>query len=279
VNEPKPSDWAQERFGDAATDFALAVARAIYQAHGRALAAHVSGGLASNDAYGVTFHVAQYEELAAECGDLPGVSIRKPKDVVSRFDLVVHNDPPVVLYPWRYATDRAVSRERARMDRPVSDLRKSLLSLNANTIPGQLTLDQAGIDPEELEAQLVEEQELLDQLARLGQVVTIGYASNPSAGLFDLGWGDVELVNEETGEVSWHYWEQLPPPAGQAGVATPRKPLAPVDGDGRAQAGRFDDAPLEDDLGLRPRPPIAEPPTSEPERLPGETGSADHSDG
>jgi hypothetical protein len=176
-----------------------------------------------------------------------------------------------VLYPWRYATDKAVSRDRAKLW-PVSDLRKSLLSLNANTLPDQLTLDQAVLDPEELEAQLAEEQALLDQLASFGQVVTIGYASNPERGIFELGWGDVELVDEGTGRVFWRYWEQLPP-EDQAGEAATRQPLAPVDGDGRTRAGRFDDAPLQDDLGLKPRPPIAQPPISEPERPQEETGS------
>jgi hypothetical protein len=273
VDEPKPSAWGRERFGDAASDLARAVARAIHQAHDRALAAHLRGGLSSNDTYGVTLHVAQYEELAAECRDLPGVSIRKPKDVRGRFDLVVCDDPPVVLYPWRYATDNAVSRDRARLDSPVSDLRKSLLSLNANVLPDQLTLDQAELDPEELEAQLAEEQALLDQLASRGLVVTIGYASNPSGGIFELGWGDVELVHGKTGEVRWRHWEQLPPPGAQADGIPSRQPLAPLDEDGRTQAGRFDDAPLQDDLGLKPRAPMAEPPISEPGRPATETGS------
>jgi hypothetical protein len=221
----------------------------------------------------VTLHVAQYEALVAECGDLPGVSIRKPRDVLGRFDLVVRDEPPIVLYPWRYAIDQSAPRERAKLRPPVSDLRKSLLSLSASTLPGQLTLDQAAIDPEELETQLAEEQALLDQLARLGRVVTVAYASNPGAGIFDLGWGDAELINEKTGEVQWHYWEQLPPPGDQAASDSPRKRLAPTGRDRSAQAGRFDDAPLMDDLGLRPRSPLAEPPVSEPERLQDETGS------
>ena len=273
MSKAKPTVWARERFGDAAGDLAKAVARAIHQAHGRALAAHFSGGLTSNDAYGVTLHVAQYEELVAECGALPGVSIRKPRDVLGRFDLVVRDEPPVVLYPWRYATDQSVPRDRAKLRPPVSDLRKSLLSLSASALLGQLTLEQGAIDPEELEAQIAEEQALLDQLASLGQVVTVAYASNPGGGIFELGWGDAELVNEKTGEVQWRYWEQLPPPGDQAAGGSPRKPVAPAGRDGSARAGRFDDAPLENDLGLRPRPPLAEPPISEPERLKDETGS------
>ena len=239
------------------------------------MAAHFSGGLTSNDTYGVTLHVAQYEELVTECGDLPGVSIRKPRDVLGRFDLVVRDDPPVVLYPWRYATDQSIPRDRAKLRPPVSDLRKSLLSLNANTLPGQLTLDQGTVDSEELETQLAEEQAILDQLARLGHVVTVGYASNPGGGIFDLGWGDVEIVDEETGKVQWRYWEELPPPGDQAASGSPRKPAAPAGGDGSARVGRFDDAPLENDLGLRPRPPVTEPPISEPERPRKDTGSGE----
>jgi hypothetical protein len=111
-------------------------------------------------------------------------------------------------------------------------------------------------------------------LASFGQVVTVGYASNPEGGIFELGWGDVELVNEETGQVVWRHWEQLPP-GDQAGEAAPLRPVAPLDGDGRARAGRFDDAPLQDDLGLKPQPSIAEPPISEPERSQEETGSSE----
>ena len=35
------------------------------------------------------------------------------------------DNPPVVLYPWRYATDKAIPRERAKLRPPVSDLRKT----------------------------------------------------------------------------------------------------------------------------------------------------------
>ena len=271
--EPKPSAWAQRRFGAAAGDLASAVSLAICQAHDLAMAAHVSGGLQSNDTYGATMHVAMYEQLAAEAQGIPGVLIRRPKDVKGRFELVVLESPPVVLYPWRYATDKAIPRERAKFRPPVSDLRKTLLSLNENTIGAQLTLDQAELDPEQLEAELAEEQAVLEQLARLGQLVTIGFASNPAGGIFDLGWGDAELVDENTGRVTWHYWEQLPPPGDQAAGGEPRRPVSPGAGDGGGQSVRFDDAAPEDELVLRPRPPIMEPPISEPERPQEETGS------
>lgn len=98
VTEPKASAWAQSRFGDVAADLARAAAQAIHQAHAMALAAHVSGGLDSNDTYGATLHVAQYVQLAAEATGISSVSICKPKDVRCRFELVHH-----LLWPndWR----------------------------------------------------------------------------------------------------------------------------------------------------------------------------------
>jgi hypothetical protein len=237
-----------------------------------ALAAHVNGGLESNDTYGATMYVAQYEQLAAAAAGIPGVSIRKPKGVRGRFDLVVCEHPPVVLYPWRYATDKAALRERARFRRPVSDLRKTFLSLNEATINGQLTLDQATRNPEELEAELAEEEAMLAQLAELGQVIFVGFASNPS-GIFDLGWGDVELLDEETGQVHWRYWEPLLPPGNQAAGGVPQRLVPPAPSDGHGQGARFDDAAAEDDLGLKLRPSTSEPPISEPERPQEGTGS------
>jgi hypothetical protein len=275
VTEKKPSAWARQRLGDETGELGLAVARAIHQAHSRALAAHISSELTSNDAYGVALHAAQHEELAAECGTLQGVSIRKPRGVRGRFALVVRDLPAVVLYPWRYASDNTVPRERARLRPPVSDLRKSLLALNTSAIPGQLTLDQAALDYAQLEAGLAEEQALLDQLASLGQVVVVGYASNPGAGVFELGWGDLELVDEERGRVVWRYWEELPPPGDQAAGGAGQQPAVPGGGRGGHPVGRFDDAPLADDLGLKPRPPLTEPPISEPERPEEPTGSDD----
>jgi hypothetical protein len=273
VSEPRSSTWAQERFGEIADDLARAVARAIYQAHDVAMSAHISGGLQSNDTYGVTLHVAQYEQLAAETEGLPDVSIRKPKGVRGRFDLVIIEDRRIVLYPWRYATDKSVLREKARLRPPVSDLRKTLLALNENTIDGQLTLEQAEIDWEQLADELAEEQAMLDELARLGRVVTVGYASNPGGGVFDLGWGEVELVDEETGRVVWRHWEQLAPPVERADGAGWRQPVSASAADGRERARRFDEAGAEDELGLRPRPPVPDAPISEPERPQKETSS------
>src|SRR5689334_7006350 len=250
-----------------------AAALAIHQAHRLAMAAHVGSGLRSNDAYGSTLRVTQYEQLIEFARDIPGAAVRKPTGVLSRFELVVLDDPPVVLYPWRYATDPTKAREKARLRQPVSDLRTNLLTLSANTVDPQLTLDQVALDPEQLDRELADEQAALEQLAKFGRVVTVGFASNPGKGIYELGLGEVELVNRDTGQVIWHHWEDLPgtDEGGIAGARTPRPPVAPQ-GD-RDRTGRFDDAPLNDDLGLRPRPPVGEPPSSEPQQPPQHTGS------
>lgn len=263
MTELKPSPEAQTYFGASAAELLRAVSRAIYHAHGQALDAHVSGGLRTNDTYGATLHIAQYDQLVEQARDIPGVSIHRPVDVSCRFELVVLDEQMVVLYPWRYAIDRATRREDARMRPPVSELRKTLLSLAANTIPMQLTFEHAALSAEELDAQFAEEDLVRAQLREFGQVVVIGYASSPD-GLFDLGWGIAELVDEDRGTVKWSYWEQLPPPeaGGDAGSPVLRSPLAPR---ARTQASRFDSAAADDDYGLSPRLPLAEPPISETE--------------
>jgi hypothetical protein len=272
VSELKPSPQAEACFGAIAADLLQAMSRAIYQAHGLALDAHISGMLQSNDTYGATLHVAQYEQLVEMARDISSVSVGRPADVRCRFELVVLDEQRVVLYPWRYATDRTTPREKAKMRQPVSDLRKTLLALSGNTVNGQLTFDHAALDPDELEAQFAEEALVLAQLAEFGQVVIVGFASSP-AGLFDLGWGQAELIDESKGTVKWTHWEQLPPAerGSGTGVTAPRSRLTPLGGD---RAGRFDDAHLSDDLGLTPRPPLAGPPTSEPEAPQPPTGSA-----
>jgi len=277
VANSEASRWAQDRFGAAAGDLALTVPAAIHRAHQRAIDAHAAAELETNDTYGVTLHVAQHEELVRLARGIEGVAIRKPAAVnASRFSFVVVDETAVVLYPWRYATERRKGREQAKLRPPVSDLRRTLLTLTARTIDPQLTLDDLERDYAQMEAEMAEEQAALDQLRRFGQVVTIGYASNPSAGLFDLGWGDLELVDEASGDVIWHHWESLLLEGGQAGEGGfrgSRDPGQPPAGPGRES--RFDDAPLSEDFGLTPRSPLSEPPISEPERGPAETGTED----
>ncbi|MGI9149855.1 MAG: hypothetical protein ACR2IK_25475 [Chloroflexota bacterium] len=207
---------------------------------------------------------------------IPGVVPRKPAGVRSRFDLAVVDASSVVIYPLRYATDRKHSRQTAKLRPPVSDLRTELFTLAAHAVDPQMTLEQASRDEAEVLAEIAEEQAVLEQLAKFGRVVTVGYASNPTAGIFELGWGDLELVDEGTGELHWHHWEPLVREVGGGEMGLPVRRPTPAP-DTSPATERFDDAPLDDDFGLVARTPVGSPPISEPEREPGRTGTSQDS--
>jgi hypothetical protein len=263
VGPYQANEWARQRFGAVATDLGRAVASGLQEAHRLALSAHLAGELRTNDAYGAALKVAQHEQLVVATADVPGVIARKPTGVISRFQYLVVEDRAIVLMPWRFSSTRATRRVDARMPTPVSGLRRFFLSLGVGAPgPTQLVLEQSTLDADELEAQLAEEQLVFEQLANFGRVVTVAFGSNPTDGLFEIGWGDAELVNEDTGEVRWHNWEPLPTAesgVGGLGVPTPAS-LRPVDALDSARVSRFDAAPLDEDLGLAARPrPVAAP--------------------
>ena len=271
-------EWARRRFGDVAGDLGQAVAAGIQEAHRLALLAHLGSELSTNDAYGSTLMVTQHEQLIAATVDVPGVVARKPTGVKSRFPYVVVEDVSVVLMPWRFTNNRATRRVDATMSTPVSHLRKTLLSLGAGAqAVTQLVLEQSTLDDGQLEAQLAEEQEVSAQLASFGRVVTVAFGSNPTDGLFELGWGDAELISADTGHVYWHSWELLPAAelraAGlRAPAAVPLRSVDPVDG---SRVGRFDAAPLNEDLGLAARPRPVSAPLSESQPEVGQAGDED----
>ncbi|UOY00281.1 hypothetical protein [Blastococcus sp. PRF04-17] len=274
----KAGEWAQRRFGAVAADLGQAVTAGIQEAHRLALLAHLGGELSTNDAYGSTLMVTQHEQLIAATVDVPGVVARKPTGVKSRFPYVVVEDVSVVLMPWRFSNTRATRRVDARMPTPVSDLRKTLLSLGAGAqAVTQLVLEQSTLDDDQLEAQLAEEQEISAQLASFGQVVTVAFGSNPTDGLFELGWGDAELISEDTGHVFWHSWETLPVAELRAtGLPVPAAtPLRSVDPAAGSRVGRFDAAPLNEDLGLTARPRPVSAPLSEAQPEVGQAGDED----
>ncbi|SEP29481.1 hypothetical protein [Trujillonella endophytica] len=275
----RASEWAQRRFGDVAENLGPAVAAGIQEAHRLALRAHLGGELSTNDTYGATLQVTQHQQLIAATADVPGVVARKPTGVKGRFPYVVVEDVSVVLLPWRFTNTRATRRVDATMPTPVSHLRKTLFGLGAGApAVTQLVLEQSTLDDDQLEALLAEEQEISAQLASFGRVVTVAFGSNPTDGLFELGWGDAELISDETGHVHWHSWESLPVAELQAaGLAVPAQaPLRAVDpvGDG-SRVGRFDAAPLNDDLGLTARPQPVAAPLSEMQPEVGQAGGED----
>lgn len=270
-----PSRWATARFGAAAGELMLLVPRALAAAHEYALQAHIASGLKSNDAYGHTLKVQQYQQLAEHVGSVTGVSIRRPGGIGGRFEYVVFEETAVVLVPWRYASDRRKSYEKARLRTPVSDLNKTLLGFG-QSIDLQYSFDQLERDPDELAAEQAEEVAVVEQLSAFGRVVTVGYASNPGSGVSGMVWGDVELIDAQTGDVAWHDAEPLylvpavnrQEPGSESVVKAVASTTAP-------SAVRFDDADPEEDFGLTLRSPLSEAPISEPERLLDEAGDDD----
>lgn len=275
VTPLEPSAWALDRFGSAAAPLLHAVPEAVHQAHALAEAAHLASGLNSNDTYGYTLHVTLHEQLVQFTSNIPGVTARKPIGVRSRFPYVVVEETSVALMPWRFAAAGSVRRTEAKLPLPVSDLRRTMFGLSMHQGHIQPTLQDTDLDIDELEAMISEEREMFDQFRRRGTVVTIGLASNPTNGILTLGWGDVELVDADSGEVTWRHWEALRTiPVDQLGA----RPilLRPAE---TASAARFDDAPLDDAFRLVHRTPLASEPISEHPAEEQATGTGADDDG
>jgi hypothetical protein len=278
-----PSQWAEKRFGPAAAALQTAVVAGIAGAHADALAAQVAGGTPRQDPYGHTLKNRQYESLTEQvrAAELSGIDLIHPPRAF--FDLVRLTDTNTVLFPWRFAKDRRLRREDARMS--ASRVRRDLLA-STTEAQDQLSLEDAAVTDTELEAQLAERRALDAALRDFACVVTIGYASNLT-GVFELGWGEAELVAED-GTVEWRHWEDLtgllstraagdsiPDNAGTGnGHAVERQVGGTRPGDlhvaatapdepGHRPLSRFDDAPLETGFGLQPRSPLAGEPQSE----------------
>ena len=252
------SEWANERFGTLAADLVEIVPKAVKQAHEYAAAAQGSGGTRHLDPYGHTLKNTQHECLVDALRKTPGTKRFQPHG--ASFELIQLTTTHVTLLPWRYGTNSKASRLKVRM-RP-SGLRRDLLS-GPKENPNQYSLEQADLSEAELEAQMAEHDAVWSQLRRMARVVTIGFASSPH-GIYDLGWGEVELV-DDNGTVNWLHWEPLALVEGSAAGKTEsrghlRAVTAPDQGE-RSVGPRFDDLDAGDDdrLLLRPRAAAGEP--------------------
>jgi hypothetical protein len=264
---PEPSAWAQQRFGtDAAKTLRRVIPAGLQEAHRRALSAHLGSELSTQDAYGIPLAVIQHQVLVDAVQEaLPDARRIQPPN--SRYELAMINN--VVLYPWRYAADTAASVENARLRKPVSELRKALLTLHSDGLPAQLTLDQAHFD----EADFAEAHAVATQLSETARLVLIAYASNTNSGLLRAVWGDAELLDIDQGALFWHHMELLPPPDADSAAGPASRPR-PAPQPSTGSAPRFDDAPLpEPQLGSRA--PLGAPPTGEAETAEADTGSDD----
>ncbi|MFS0717901.1 hypothetical protein ABC337_09870 [Arthrobacter sp. 1P04PC] len=270
MNDLKVERWAQAAFGGVAEDLAARIPDALRAAHVAALSAHVSAEMTTNDTYGHTLKVKQHELLVEHLRDIPGVTTRRPQGM--RFELAVIPETNVAILPLRYTTDPKERREDARLASPVSDLRKSLLSINSSVAPRQLTIEHAFEDDAILAGNL-EELEVVDkQLRSFGRIVVVGYASNPVAGVWGIGWGDLELEDESSGKVHWTHWESLDgsqPFASTRDIPRPAVPATRTVDD----TDRFDSGVNEDDFDLTPRSPGYGAPVSEPGRELPSTGN------
>jgi len=218
------SDWVAEHLGEAAEGLRDAVLTAVPSAHDDAVGAQAVSGTNRRDPYGHTLKVRQHEWLIAAGRDVPGVEVFHPHG--ASFDLLRVASTGTLLFPWRYATSTHQHRADARMR--TSEFRMGLLSGGGGS-SGQLTLDHAAMSGDELEVQLEQDRALEVELRRIAPVVIIGFASS-STGLFDLGWGPAELI-DDSGVVRWTPWEPLQPPTvvGSARRGGPRSiPSSPT---------------------------------------------------
>lgn len=243
------STWSEARFGGLAADLGIAVRQALQTAHELALKAHLSGEMDPNDTYGHTLKVKMNQVLADKLQELPGVILRKPAG--GRFYLPIVEETSMALLPIRYSTDRRVTREDAKID--LSAYRRSLLSLvSANPAKGQqLSIEDALNGDEDVDAHYQQMRDLDQQLSAFGQVATIGFASNPTSGLWGLGWGDLR-VDEENDVAAWESWEALPEVDARLEPTLQRPTLRSVP---VVDAVYFDQTDESDDLGLIPRLP------------------------
>ncbi|GAA3665277.1 hypothetical protein GCM10023081_00180 [Arthrobacter ginkgonis] len=246
------SGWAESRFGGLAAELAVAASRAMHTAHDLALKAHLSAEMVQRDTYGHTLKVKMHEVLVELLGEVPGVVLRKPAG--GRFELPVVEETSIALLPLRYSTDRRVTREDAKID--LSELRRSLLALvSPNPAKAhQWTIEDALEEDLDVEAHYEQLRELDEQLAAFGQVVTIGFGSNPASGLWGLGWGDLR-VDEENGKAVWETWEALPENASTHEGITHRPALRTVSEE--PELTYFDQTDEADELNIFPRRTIA----------------------
>jgi len=159
--------------------------------------------------------------------------------------------------------------------RTVSGLRRTVLSLGDETVDTQLTIESITMPEADLHAAYEEDVSVLKQLADRARTVVIGYASNPESGVFGLGWGDLELLDDD-GAVHWSHWEDLPlSKSGEMGTTTHSRIVAGPTAVPDDRTGRFDNAPLDNDLGLVARSPLSPAPTHESKPPTTASGTAD----
>jgi hypothetical protein len=246
----RQGDWRQGSLGAQFELIQHEAILAISEAHTEATAAQYAQGSTSNDTYGHTLKVRQHELLNARLKKVPGIVLRRPEGVSSRFKFPVIEETNTVLVPLRFSNDPRVRHDDVtHID--LSDLRRALLA--GPTPPEEPTLLEMAAG-DDYEARYQEELAAFEQLVTAGRAIVIGYGSTPE-GIFEIGLGELSVDDADTGAISWRRWHRLPVYADLAAVPVPPalRTVAPV-----AVPERFDAHATSDDLGLRLRP-IGEP--------------------
>jgi hypothetical protein len=225
--------------------------------------------VASNDGYGLIWLV-QHEELGFAVEEVIP-DLRRIKPARARYELNVLGETNIILYPWKFADDAYTDVEMAKMT--MSELRKNLLALTEKT-SDQLTLDQAYLTQEELDADFEQLDTFLADAMEAGRLVIIAYAANPHSGVLRAYWGEASQADDQ-GRLNWSVIEQIPRPADTSGNEVPVRPAGPVPvPDPKPAAARFDQAPL-GEIALAPRNPLTAPDGGQPPAPQPETASDD----
>jgi hypothetical protein len=248
-------EWAESVLGPQRERIRHEVVLAITEAHVEAAAAQYTQGSSANDTYGHTLKVRQHELLNARLREIPGIALRRPAGVRSRFKFPIIDETNAVLVPLRFSNDPHVSHDQvSRIN--LSDLRRALLA--GPTPPEEPTLIEMAT-VEDYEERYEDELAAYEQLVSAGRAVVIGYGSTPD-GIFELGLGELVVEDDERGAVSWRRWIPLPLYADLAAVPSAPQLRVVRQAD---DVERFDEGAELDSFGLRLRPSVEVAPDPE----------------
>ncbi|WP_148575293.1 hypothetical protein [Nocardioides caldifontis] len=242
------------------------ISLAMRDAQADAVRAQLAQSSTSKDAYGHTLFVAQHEMLNDRLRKIPGVVLRRPAGVRSRFEFPVIDETNVVLVPLRVSSDPRKRRQECRID--MSQLRVAILGVAPRRPDDQRSIDDIE-DPDAADQRYAEEMEAFEEMSKAGCAVVIGFGSTVD-GIFELGLGELLIEDHVIGEVSWPHWQPL-----RILDLDQQEPIAPPLHAVRSASNveRFDAIGVDDDLGLRLRPQREESPSAEEEVEPLAAGS------
>jgi hypothetical protein len=200
---PPLSEWAHQRFGEHTDEVRQALAQALVEAMNDAQDAQRSSRSDKQYAYGSTLMARRYETIVAMLGSRSDVQVIKPHASPHELTVVDGN----LLFPFRYSKDGRTPIGEARIsDRRVSGLIRELF----RRFSPEPTYEQEALELfADEEAELAPLRPALAELPDDTHLVLVAYAGNAQAGLFNVYWGEAELI-DEFGRIRWIHHEPLP---------------------------------------------------------------------